>query len=106
MTDGVIVHKMGWCFTCDADDCQHIKNTTQELINALQRKEGKMTKTLTERIKAIEAEAMKDMRENLVKTTDHDLELLTTGNWGAMLKYVAEQILAERKEDGLTSLGA
>jgi hypothetical protein len=49
---------------------------------------------------------MKDMRENLVKTTDHDLELLTTGNWGGMLKYVAEQILAERKEDGLTPLGA
>ena len=36
MTDGVMVHKMGWCFTCDADDCQHFKNTTQELINALQ----------------------------------------------------------------------
>jgi hypothetical protein len=31
-----MVHKMGWCFTCGADDCQHIRNTTQELINALQ----------------------------------------------------------------------
>jgi hypothetical protein len=31
-----MIHKMGWCFTCDADDCQHIKDTTQELINALQ----------------------------------------------------------------------
>lgn len=39
MSDGVIVHKMGWCFTCDADECQHIQNTTQELINALRRKE-------------------------------------------------------------------
>ena len=36
MMDGVMVHKMGWCFTCGADDCQHIRNTTQELINALQ----------------------------------------------------------------------
>jgi hypothetical protein len=50
-----------------------------------------------ERIKAIEAEAIKDIRGKLVNTTNHDLEILTEGNWGGMLKYVAEQILAERK---------
>jgi len=55
--------------------------------------------TLTERIKAIEAEAIKDIRGKLVNATYHDLELLTTGNWGGITKYVAEQILAERKED-------
>jgi hypothetical protein len=36
MSDGVMVHKVGWCFTCNAGDCQHIRNTTQELIHALQ----------------------------------------------------------------------
>ena len=36
MNDGVMVHKTAWCFTCNAGYCQHIKNTTQELINALQ----------------------------------------------------------------------
>ncbi len=36
MTDGVMIHKVGWCFTCNAGYCQHIRNTTQELINALQ----------------------------------------------------------------------
>ena len=39
MTDKPIVYNIGWCFTCDSNYCQHIKNTTQELINALQRKE-------------------------------------------------------------------
>jgi hypothetical protein len=39
MTDEPIVHKMGWCFTCDADDCQHIKDTTKHLIKTLQRNE-------------------------------------------------------------------
>jgi hypothetical protein len=39
MTDKPIVNKIGWCFTCDSNYCQHIKDATQELINALQRKE-------------------------------------------------------------------
>jgi len=56
-----------------------------------------MTKTLTERLEAIHAEAIKNIRGNLVGTTDHDLELLATGNWGGITKHVAEQILAERK---------
>jgi hypothetical protein len=60
----------------------------------------KMMETLAERIKAIEAEAMESIRGNLVRTTDHDLELLATGNWGGITKYVAEQILAERKATG------
>jgi aryl-phospho-beta-D-glucosidase BglC (GH1 family) len=53
--------------------------------------------TLAERLDAIHAEAIKDIRSKLVNTTNHDLELLTTGNWGGITKYVAEQILAERK---------
>lgn len=56
-----------------------------------------MSGDLTERIKAIHAEAIADIRTKLVNTTNHDLELLTTGNWGGMTKHVAEQILAERK---------
>lgn len=56
-----------------------------------------MTGDLTERIKVIHAEAMADLRSKLADVTDHDLELLTTGNWGGMTKHVAEQILAERK---------
>lgn len=55
-----------------------------------------MTGDLTERIEAIHAEAMADLRSKLVNTTNHDLELLTTSNWGGMTKHVAEQILAER----------
>lgn len=56
-----------------------------------------MTGDLTERIEAIHAEAIEDIRGKLAGATDHDLELLTTGNWGGMTKHVAEQILAERK---------
>ena len=55
-----------------------------------------MTGGLTERLEAIHAEAMEHIRGMLVTTTDHDLELLTTGNWGGMTKHVAEQILADR----------
>ena len=58
------------------------------------------TSDFGERIKAIEAKAMKDIRGNLINSSDHDLEILTEGNWGGMLKYVAEQILAERKATG------
>jgi hypothetical protein len=56
-----------------------------------------MAGDLAERLDAIHAEAIKDIRGKLVNTTNHDLEILTEGNWGGMLKYVAEQILAERK---------
>jgi hypothetical protein len=35
----VIIHKIGWCFTCDTHDCQHIQNANQSLINSLQHKE-------------------------------------------------------------------
>ena len=56
-----------------------------------------MTGNLTEHLEAINAEAMEYIRSLLVTTTDHDLELLTTGNWGGMTKHVAEQILAERE---------
>ena len=56
-----------------------------------------MTGDLTERIEAIHAEAIEDIWGKLADVTDHDLELLTTGNWGGMTKHVAEQILAERK---------
>ena len=59
-----------------------------------------MAGDLAERIEAIHAEAIKDIRGKLVNTTNHDLEILTEGNWGGMLKYVAEQILAERKATG------
>ena len=59
-----------------------------------------MTGDLTERLETIHAEAMARIRGMLVTTTDHDLELLTTGNWGGMTKHVAEQILAERKAQG------
>jgi hypothetical protein len=31
----VIIHKMGWCFTCDTDECEHVQNATQSLINSL-----------------------------------------------------------------------
>jgi hypothetical protein len=56
-----------------------------------------MAGDLAERLEEIHAEAIKDIRGKLVNTTNHDLEILTEGNWGGMLKYVAEQILAERK---------
>ncbi len=56
-----------------------------------------MAGDLAERIEAIHAEAIKNIRGKLVNTTNHDLEILTEGNWGGILKYVAEQILAERK---------
>jgi hypothetical protein len=36
MTDGVMICKTAWCFTCGAGDCQHIRNINQELINAMQ----------------------------------------------------------------------
>ena len=55
-----------------------------------------MKSDLAERLGVIHAEAIEYIRGLLVTTTDHDLELLTTGNWGRMTKYVAEQILAER----------
>ncbi len=58
-----------------------------------------------ERIKAIEAKAIEDIRGNLINSSDHDLELLTVGNWGGILKYVAEQILAERKATGANNGG-
>lgn len=35
MTDEFILHKMGWCFTCDTDDCQHIQNANRSLTDAL-----------------------------------------------------------------------
>lgn len=58
-----------------------------------------MTGDLTERIEAIHAEAIEDIRGKLADATDRDLELLATGNWGGMTKHVAEQILAERREE-------
>jgi hypothetical protein len=57
-----------------------------------------MTDDFGERIKEIETKAMEKIRGNLINSSDHDLEILAEGNWGGMLKYVAEQILTERKE--------
>lgn len=36
MTEQVTVYKMAWCFTCGTDECEHVTNSTQSLINALQ----------------------------------------------------------------------
>lgn len=59
-----------------------------------------MSGDLTERIKAIHAEAMADIRTNLVNTSNHDLELLLERDKSPLplMRTVAEQILAERKE--------
>ena len=32
----LIVVKMGWCFTCDTDECSHIQNANTEISTALQ----------------------------------------------------------------------
>ena len=32
----LIVVKMGWCFSCDTNECAHIQNTNAELRAALQ----------------------------------------------------------------------
>jgi hypothetical protein len=58
-----------------------------------------MTGDLTERIEAIHAEAMADLRSKLVDVTDHDLELLLERDKSPLplMRTVAEQILAERK---------
>ena len=37
MVDGVVLHKIGWCITCDANDCQHIQDANQSLINSMSR---------------------------------------------------------------------
>jgi hypothetical protein len=64
-----------------------------------------MAGDLTERLNTIHAEAIEDIRGNLINSSDHDLELLTVGNWGGITKHVAEQILAERKTTGANNGG-
>jgi hypothetical protein len=44
--DEVVIHKIGWCFTCDADDCIHLQNAKRSLIDALQHKEDKPTDSI------------------------------------------------------------
>ena len=42
MTYRDVLHKMGWCFTCDTNDCRHIQNANQSLAKSFSRLDGEV----------------------------------------------------------------